>query len=106
MTGLDDPDELTYDLEDDGRLVRRQLDRRLWTRGAWATGIYRFEELDPATGAWRPARAALVRFRKLHGGWKRHAAINLSAAVAGELGATLARWFAEGATDDADDERE
>jgi hypothetical protein len=95
VTGLDDPDELTYDLEEDGTLVRRQLDRRLWTRGAWATGVYRYQELD-RDGAWEPPRAALVRFQKVHGGWKRHAAINLSPDVAVELAATLAAWFPPG----------
>ncbi len=104
MSGVDDPADLSYDLEDDGRLVRRQLDRRIWTGGGWATAIYRFEELDPATETWRPARAAIVRFRKLHGGWKRHAAINLSAAIAHELGPTLAAWFAEADGDDRDAE--
>jgi len=103
VTGFDDPADLSYDLEEDGQLVRRQLDAKIWTRGGWATAIYRFDELDGATGAWKPARAALVRFRKVHGGWKRHAAINLSGAVAHELGPTLVGWFGE---DAGDDERE
>lgn len=103
MTGFDDPDELSYDLEDDGRLVRRQLDRRIWTTGGWATGIYRYQELDPTTGDWKPARAAVVRFKKLHGGWKRHAAINLSGAIAHELGPVLASWFGSPGPGDDDD---
>ncbi|MEZ4398552.1 MAG: hypothetical protein R3B06_00930 [Kofleriaceae bacterium] len=102
MNGLDDPADFTFELEADGRLVRRQLARRLWEHRGWATGLYHYQELDPATEAWRPARAALIRFRKVGGGWRKHAAINLPAAVAAAVGPTLTGWFPD--ADPADDD--
>lgn len=39
-------DEVTYDLEVDGELVRRTVHRRVWERGAWATVAIAFEERD------------------------------------------------------------
>lgn len=102
MIGFDDPHDLSYDLEDDGREVRRQLDARVWVRGGWATGIYHFEELDRATDTWRAPRAAVIRFRKVRGGWRLHATINLAPAIVHALGATLAAWFPPDAPDDPD----
>lgn len=99
---MEDLSDLTYDLEDDGQEVRRELGRRVWEQGGWATALFHVEELDRKTGAWR-RRAALVRFRKQHGAWKRHAAINLSAAVAHALGEALAGWFPAADGDASDD---
>lgn len=111
MIGFDDPHDLGYDLEDDGREVRRELDRRVWVRGGWATGIYHYEELDRATETWRP-RASVIRFRKVRGGWRIHATINLAPGIVHELGSALASWFPPDAPfgpdgpDEDDDERE
>jgi hypothetical protein len=87
----DDPHDLTFDVEADGEVVRRQLGRRVWVHGAWATGVYRFEERG-ADGTWRPARVAVVRLRKVGGAWRRYAAITLPPSVAAEMGAVLAGW--------------
>ncbi|MBK9035590.1 MAG: hypothetical protein IPL61_30755 [Myxococcales bacterium] len=97
MERFDDPDDLAYDLEVDGAQVRRELERRLWVRGGWATGVYRYQELDPATGAWRAPRVAVVRLRKVAGAWRKHAAIALTSTVAAELGAVLSAWSGAGA---------
>jgi hypothetical protein len=86
-------DELTYDQEVDGVLVRRQLDRAVLARGAWATVMFLFEELDRTTGAYGAPRMAIMRFQKWKGGWRKHAAFNVAnAAQADELAAVLARW--------------
>jgi len=43
-----DLDELTYELEEDGVLVRKQLERRVLTRGAFVNEL-RSLILDPPT---------------------------------------------------------
>ena len=106
--GVDDPDDLRYDLEEDGRLVRRELDRACWRAGGWATLAIRYADLDPATEAWRPPRVAVLRLRKLRGRWRIHATVPLPGPVAHALGAALAGWFPTGGEggsdgDDGDD---
>lgn len=108
-------DDVTYDLEVDGELVRRTLQRRVWERRGWATVALVYEERDPA-GAWKPAKLALIRLQRARGAWKKHAAISLAGAEAIELCDALAGWrgalaggSAEGAeaaegADGADDE--
>ena len=104
----DDLDELTYDHEDDGVLVRKQLDRVVLARGSWATVMFLFQDLDRATGAYAAPRMAIVRFQKWKGGYRKHSAFNVSnAAQARELTAVFDRWVPQmigDASVDGDDE--
>jgi hypothetical protein len=103
-------DELSYDQEDDGVLVREQLDRVVLTGGSWATVMFLFRELDRETGAWRAPKMAIVRFQKRQGGYRKHSAFNVAnGEQARELSEVLARWtprMSEAAqpADDEDDE--
>jgi hypothetical protein len=86
-----DLDEVTYDLEVDGELVRRTLHRRVWERGAWATVAIAYQERDPE-GAWKPAKLALIRLQRVRGAWKRHAAMNLQGDDAMRLAEVVGEW--------------
>lgn len=74
MSSVAELDEVHYDLEVDGEQVRRQLGRKVWERAGWATIAITFMERDPH-GEWKPPELALLRFRKLHGAWHRHAIV-------------------------------
>ena len=106
MTG--DLDELTYDCEDDGVLVRKQLERVILARGVWATVMFLFQELDRETGAFRAPKIAVVRFQKWRGGYRKQSAFTLSGgAQVRELTAVLSAWGEKmrsmGATDEDPD---
>jgi hypothetical protein len=76
VTGVAELDEVHYDLEVDGEQVRRQLARKVWERGGWATIAITFVERDKG-GEWKPPELALLRFRKLHGAWQRQAVVSV-----------------------------
>ena len=84
-------DDVTYDLEVDGEQVRRTLHRRVWERGAWATIAIAYEE-RAASGAWKPAKLALIRLQRVHDAWKQHAALTLRGSDAVLLGQALGAW--------------
>jgi hypothetical protein len=88
---VNDLDEVRYDLEIDGELVRRELARRVWERAGWATVAIAFAEKDKA-GAWKPAKLALLRFRHIHEVWKKESAITLAGDDALALVDTIAGW--------------
>ncbi|HEX3758598.1 MAG TPA: hypothetical protein VHW23_07810 [Kofleriaceae bacterium] len=99
-----DLDDVTYDLEVDGEQVRRQLHRRVWQRGGWATVAIAYQE-RAADGAWKPAKLALIRLQRVREAWKRHAAITLRGDDALGLAEAVAAWRDELAGDAAlDDE--
>jgi hypothetical protein len=93
MTGVAELDDVQYDLEVDGEQVRRQLARRVWEHGGWATIAIVYAERDRGdAGAWKPAKLALLRFRRIHEVWQRQAAMTLPAVEARELAEAIASW--------------
>ena len=87
-------DDVQYDLEVDGALVREQLERRVWEQRGWATVAIKFRERDAEAGEWKPAKVALLRFRRMHEVWKKQAALTISVEEAGALADVLASWRA------------
>jgi hypothetical protein len=75
---LDALDDLTFDHEDDGVLVRKQLDRVILAQGAWATVMFLFQELDRETGAYRAPKMAIVRFKKWRGAYRKQSSFNVA----------------------------
>ena len=71
-------EELTYDYEDEGVLVRKQIDRAVLTKGSWATVMFLFQELDRAKGKFRPPKMAIVRFKKSKGSYRKQSSFNIS----------------------------
>jgi hypothetical protein len=84
VTGVADLDEVTYDLEVDGEEVRRTVGRRTWERGGWATIAIAFEERSKG-GEW-VRKVALLRMKRVHEAWVKHAAITLSDSEAQAVG--------------------
>jgi hypothetical protein len=65
--------------------------------GAWASVALAFEERGP-TGAWQPARLALIRLQRVRDAWKKHATITFASRSddAMRLPAALVDWFLHG----------
>lgn len=100
---LGELEEVHYDLEIDGELVRRQIARRILQARGWATVAIAFEE-RASDGSWKPRKVALLRFQRVGDAWKKHAAITLSARDAAVLATSLAMWTAEADRDAGDDD--
>lgn len=81
-------EDVHYDLEVDGEQVRRQLGRKIWETRSWATVAVLFQERDRA-GEWKPAKLALLKFRRVHEVWKKESSINLDGTDALALGGLL-----------------
>jgi hypothetical protein len=110
-------DELTYDYEDEGVLVRKQIDRAVLTKGGWATVMFLFQELDRAKGTFRAPKMTIVRFKKTRGSYRKHSSFNISNETqARQITEVLEGWYPkikeltaelsageEGGADDTDD---
>jgi hypothetical protein len=71
-------EELTYNYEEDGTLVRKELDRAVLTKGGWATMMFLFQELDRKSGQFRAPKMAIVRFKKWKGMYRKQSSFNIS----------------------------
>lgn len=99
-------DELTYNYEDQGVLLRKELDKTVLTKGSWATVMFLYQELDKASGKFRAPKMAIVRFKKWKGTYRKQSSFNVSSEKqARQITEVFERWYpkmAETMAEDAD----
>lgn len=86
-------DELTIQWEEDGEVVVEELEKIIIQKGVWCTVLYRFRQLDNKTGEFGPAKAALRRYQKSKGFYRKKDSINISEKSAPLLIEHLHKWF-------------
>jgi hypothetical protein len=103
-------DELTYNYEDEGTLVRKELDKTVLTKGSWATIMFLYQELDKASGKFRAPKIAIVRFKKWKGSYRKQSSFNVSSEKqARQITEIFEQWYPKmqaespGATSGSDD---
>jgi hypothetical protein len=102
-------DELTYNYEDEGVLVRKELDKVVLTKGSWATVMFLYQELDKASGKFRAPKMAIVRFKKFKGAYRKQSSFNVSSEKqARQITAVFEGWYPkmEAASESEDSEAE
>ena len=91
---MDDLELITVDYEEDGVLIRKQIDSVIISRGAWPLVLYLYQEIDPATDNYKEPRAMLVKYRKVRGVYRKHSSINITnSAHALKISEVLQKWF-------------
>jgi hypothetical protein len=89
-------EELSYNYEDEGTLVRKELDKVVLTKGSWATIMFLYQELDKATGKFRAPKIAIVRFKKFRGAYRKQSSFNVSSEKqARQITEVFERWYAK-----------
>jgi hypothetical protein len=87
-------EELTYDHEEDGTLVRKQIDRVILSKGGWATLMFLYQELDRGSGRFRPPKMAIVRFKKSRGEYRKQSSFNVSSETqARQIAEVFEGWY-------------
>ena len=87
-------EELTYDYEDEGVLVRKQIDKVVLTKGSWATLMFLYQELDKAAGTFRAPKIAIVRFKKFKGAYRKQSSFNVSSEKqARQITSVFESWY-------------
>ena len=102
-------EELSYNYEDEGTLVRKELDKVVLTKGSWATIMFLYQELDKASGKFRAPKIAIVRFKKFRGAYRKQSSFNVSSEKqARQITDVFEKWYskmeaAAGADEPSDD---
>ena len=97
-------DELSYDYEEDGKLVRKELERHVLSKGSWATIMFLYQELDRKTEAWRAPKVSIVRYKKWNGSYRKQSGFNISSEKqARQIVEAIEKWYG-GAAGGAGDE--
>jgi hypothetical protein len=90
-------EELSYDYEEDGKLVRKELERHVLSKGAWATLMFLYQELDRKSESWRAPKVAIVRYKKWNGVYRKQSGFNISSEKqARQIVGAIEKWYAAG----------
>jgi len=91
-----DIDELTVDYHEDGKLVSKQLDKVVLTKGAWSTIIFRYQDMDRKTGEFGPDKFTIRRYQKRNGQYQQKSKFNISSRdQATKIIDALQTWLSE-----------
>jgi hypothetical protein len=100
-------EDLTMDFTDEeGTLLCKTLDKEVLTKGGWATLMFKYQDLDKASGKFKAPKYAVRRFQKSGGEYKLKSKFAISsAAQALKIAEILTKWAKdETAAGDAGDE--
>lgn len=89
-------EELTVTYEDGGIETVKELDKKVLTKGAWATVIYRYQDWNRAKEEYSPDKFTIRRYPKRDGEYQQKSKFNISSEKqAKEIIAALEGWLAE-----------
>ena len=92
-----DPDELSIDFEEDGKVVRKGLKKEVLSRGAWVTVAYLFQDLNRKKEIWGPPKCSITRYKKAKGIYQFQKEFTLSSAVqAKQFVDAVQKWLSDG----------
>jgi len=89
-------DDLSIEYEEDGQVLVKQLDKKVLTKGAWSTVIYRYQDWDKRKEDYSPDRYTIRRYQKRNGEYFQKSKFNISSKdQATQLIAALQEWIAD-----------
>jgi len=71
-------DELTVQYEEDGLVTVKELDKKVLTKGAWSTIIYRYQDWDRKKEEYGKDKYTIRRYQKRNGEYMQKSKFNIS----------------------------
>lgn len=89
-------DELTVNYTEEGKLVVKELDKVVLTKGAWSTVLYRYQDWDRQKGEYGPEKFTIRRYQKRGGQYMQKSKFNISSVdQAKKIIEALQNWIKE-----------
>ena len=73
-------EEITISYEEDGQLLVKEIDKRILSKGAWATLIFRYQNWNRAKGEFGKDMFTVRRYQKRQGEYIPKSKFNISSA--------------------------
>jgi hypothetical protein len=101
-------DDLTVDWTDDsGKQTTKQLEKVILSKGAWATLMFLYQDLDPKTGEFGATKVRIQRYKKRGDIYLPQSKFNISSAKqAKAIRDALGQWFSADSNDAGGDDEE
>lgn len=89
-----DVNDLTVQYEEDGVVLVKEVDKVILSKGAWATLLFRYQQLDKKTNEFGPDRYSIRRYQKVSGNFMPKSKFNISSdAQAEKIVEALQGWL-------------
>lgn len=89
-------DELSVNYEEGGQLLCKELDRYVLSKGAWATVMFLYQDLNRRTEEYGPKKVTIRRFQKRDGSYMPRSKFNISSIdQAKKIVEALEGWIAQ-----------
>ena len=86
-------DELTVTYQEGDVTTVKERDKVVLTKGAWATVMFRYQDLDRKTGEFGPDKYTIRRYQKRNGEYGQRSKFNISSRdQAQQIIEALTRW--------------
>jgi hypothetical protein len=73
-------EDITISYEEDGQLLVKEIDKRILSKGAWATLIFRYQNWNRAKGEFSKDMFTVRRYQKRQGEYIPKSKFNISSA--------------------------
>jgi hypothetical protein len=101
-------DDITVEYTEEDKLLVKQLEKHILTRGSWTTIMFKIQEMDKNTSEYGAPKVTIRRYQKRGGVFRQQSKFNISSPKQGlEISKKLVDWFsaeqAGESTDNGDD---
>ena len=87
-------DQVSITWEEDGEIKVKEIARHVLSKGAWATVMFLYQELDPKTKEFREPKVSIRRYKKRGDQYLMQSRFNISSAKQGhEIAKMIHEWF-------------
>lgn len=89
-------DDLGIEYVEDDKVIVKQLDKHVLSRGSWTTIMFLYQEMDKKTEEYGAPKVSIRRYQKRNGVYRQQSKFNISSAKQGkEIINALAKWYPE-----------
>jgi hypothetical protein len=92
-----DPEELSIDFEEDGKIVRKGIKKEILSKGAWTTVAYLFQDLNRKKNEFGNPKVSITRYKKVNKIYQFQKEFTLSSSVqAKQFIDAIQKWITDG----------
>lgn len=89
-------DDLGIEYVEDDKVIVKQLDKHVLSRGSWTTIMFLYQEMDKKTEEYGAPKVSIRRYQKRNGVYRQQSKFNISSAKQGkEIISALSKWYPE-----------
>ena len=90
-------EEITVNFfDEEKKQLVKELDKKILTKGAWTTVMFKYQDLDKATDTFKESKYSIRRYQKTNGEYRSKSKFNISSAKqATQIIEILSEWIKE-----------